>query len=155
MRTGFLAIALLALSASASDLHAQDVRTYAKAAAYEDVKLDLTNAIASRGLAIEFNGQLGKMLDRTGPDVGSTRQIYSHAEFFSFCSAKYSRRMMEADPLNIGFCPFVVFMYEAADAPGTTVVGYRRPTPRGEDASTKALAEIDALLDGIVKEAVE
>lgn len=155
MRMTTLAVALVALAAPAQGLRAQEVKTYAKVAPYEDVKLDLTNAIASRGLAVDFNGHLGKMLDRTGPDVGSTRQIYTHAEFFSFCSAKYSRRMMEADPLNIGFCPFVVFMYEAADAPGTTVVGYRRPTPRGEDASTKALAEIDALLDGIVKEAVE
>ena len=95
------------------------------------------------------------MLDRTGPDVGSTRKIYTNAEFFAFCSARYSRRMMEADPKNIGFCPFVIFMYEAADKPGETVVGYRRPAPRGNEDSVQALAEIDALLDGIVKEAVQ
>jgi len=153
MRIVSFAVALFTLAVPA--LQAQEVRTYTKAAAYEDVKLDLTSAIATRGLAVEFNGQLGKMLDRTGPDVGSTKQIYARAEFFAFCSAKYSRQMMEADPLNIGFCPFVIFMYEAADAPGKTVVGYRRPTPRGDETSTKALAEIDALLDGIAKEAAE
>ena len=155
MRTSILAVALFALAASANVVGAQEVRTHAKMAAYEDVKFDLTNAIASRGLALDFNGQLGKMLDRTGPDVGSTKQIYTQAEFFAFCSAKYSRRMMEADPTNIGFCPFVIFMYQAPDTPGKTVVGYRRPVPRGNEASAKALAEIDALLDDIVKEAVQ
>ncbi|MBX9590192.1 MAG: DUF302 domain-containing protein [Hyphomonadaceae bacterium] len=155
MRTSTFAAAVLALAASASAGGAQEVRIYAKAAPYEDVKLDLTSAIASRGLVVDANGQVGKMLDRTGPDVGSTRQVYTHAEYFSFCSAKYSRRMMEADPVNIGFCPFVIFMYEAPDAPGRTTVGYRRPTPQGNEASRQVLTEIDALLDGIVKEAVQ
>ena len=63
--------------------------------------------------------------------------------------------MMEADAHNIGFCPFVVFLYETADKPGETVAGYRRPTPRGDEASMQILAEIDALLDAIVKDAVQ
>ena len=35
------------------------------------------------------------------------------------------------------------------------MVGYRRLAPVGNEASKKALAEIDALLDGIAKEAVK
>jgi hypothetical protein len=64
--------------------------------------------------------------------------------------------MMEADLGNIAFCPFVVFIYEAANKPGETVVGYRKP-PLGSasEVSKKALADIDALLDGIVKDAVK
>ncbi|HZT48206.1 MAG TPA: DUF302 domain-containing protein, partial [Hyphomicrobiaceae bacterium] len=78
------------------------------------------------------------------------------AEFVTFCSAKLSRAMMEADPANIAYCPYVIFIYEAADRPGETVVGYRRPRPAGSDeASRKALADIDALLDGIVSDAVK
>lgn len=149
----FVATAVLAFAAGAAA--AQEVRNYRKAAAFDDVKFDLTNAITDQGLAIDHVGQLGKMLERTGPDVGSTKQIYKQAEFITFCSARYSRRMMEADPTNIGFCPFVIFIYEAPDKPGETVVGYRRPTPTGNEELRKALADIDALLDSIVKEAVK
>jgi hypothetical protein len=50
----------------------------------------------------------------------------------------------------------VVFIYEAAAKPGETVVGYRRPSVvSSSEASKKALADIDALLDGIVKDAVK
>jgi uncharacterized protein (DUF302 family) len=134
---------------------ADDVRTYAKKASYEDVKFELTNAIVDRGLSIDFTGQIGRMLERTGADVGSTKPLYKQAEFFAFCSAKLSRAMMEADLANVGFCPYVVFIYEAAEKPGETVIGYRRPSSSGSDASKKALAEIDALLDGIIRDAVK
>jgi uncharacterized protein (DUF302 family) len=155
LRMAFAA-AMLAAAALAAPAAAQEVRTYAKQAPYEDVKFELTNAIVGQGLAIDQTGAIGRMLERTGPDVGSTRPLYTHAEFITFCSAKYSRRMMEADPTNIGFCPYVIFIYEAADKPGETVVGYRRPmTAGGSEASKKALADVDALLDAIVKEATK
>jgi uncharacterized protein (DUF302 family) len=155
MRAVILALALTVLVAQAARTETDDVRTYSKAGAYEDVKFDLTNAIAARGLTVDLNGQLNTMLERTGADVGSTKQLYKNAEFFSFCSAVFSRRMMEADPDNIAFCPFVVFLYERAEKAGHVTVGYRRPTARGGEASRKTLAEIDTLLDGIVKEAVQ
>ena len=64
--------------------------------------------------------------------------------------------MMEADLGNIAFCPFVVFIYEAANKPGETVVGYRKLLLASiGEASKKALADIDALLDGIAKDAVK
>jgi len=151
----YAAVAAVAVAALASAAAAQEIRSYAKKSAFDDVKFELTNAIVGRGLVIDYTGQIGKMLERTGADVGSTKPLYAKAEFFTFCSAKLSRAMMEADPANIGFCPYVIFIYEAAGKPGETVVGYRRPVLVGNEASRKALAEIDALLDGIVKEAVK
>lgn len=134
---------------------AQEVRTASRAAAFEDVKFELTNAIIDRGLTVDYTGRIGDMLARTGADVGSAEPLYKHAEFVTFCSAKLSRAMMEADLANVGFCPYVIFIYEAAEKPGETVVGYRRPQPTGSDASRKALADIDALLAGILKDAVK
>jgi hypothetical protein len=151
----FAMLAAVALACLAIGASAQDIRSYAKNAAYDDVKFELTNAIINRGLTIDYTGQIGRMLERTGADVGSTKPLYKQAEFFSFCSAKLSRAMMEAELSNVGFCPYVIFMYEAAGKPGLTTVGYRRLPPTGSDASKKALAEIDALLDGIVKDAVK
>ena len=145
----------LILTVQAGGAAAAELFTKSKAASFDDVKFDLTNAIIDRGLVVDYTGSVAGMLDRTGADVGSTKKLYRHAEYFVFCSAKLSRQMMEADPSNIGFCPFVVFIYERSDKPGEIVVGARPPTPRGDDASRKALAEVDGLLQGIVSDAVK
>jgi uncharacterized protein (DUF302 family) len=128
---------------------------YSKKGGYDDVRFDLQNAIISRGLTVDFNGQISKMLERTGADVGSTKSIYKQAEYFTFCSAKLSRTTMEADPLNVGFCPYVVFIYETAAAPGTIHVGYRRPQLQGSVESKAALEAVERLLDSIAKDAVK
>lgn len=153
---GALAVACIAAGLLSGAARAQEPFTaYAKAAPYDDVRFELHNAIIGRGLVIDFNGQVSDMLERTGADVGSTRPVYRKAEYFTFCSAKLSRSAMEVDPVNAGFCPYVVFIFETAAAPGTTHVGYRRLEPRGSDASRAALAEIDRLLDGIARDAVK
>jgi len=151
-----ISLALLcAVQPAAAQTSETIFRSYKKAAAYEDVKFELNNAIIDKGLALDHTGAIGRMLDRTGADVGSDKAIYKNAEYLSFCSARFSRRMMEADPANIAFCPFIIFIYEEAAQPGTTIVGYRRPPVIGNEASQKALAEIDALLDSIAREATQ
>jgi uncharacterized protein (DUF302 family) len=134
---------------------AAELFTRSKTGSFDDIKFDLTNAVIERGLVVDYTGSVAGMLERTGADVGSTKKLYRQAEYFIFCSAKLSREMMEADPANIGFCPFVVFIYERSDKPGEIVVGARPPTVRGDDASRKALAEVEALLHGIVSDAVK
>lgn len=154
---GLCLAAAVALTAGAgvAPAQAQGLKTYTKKAKLDDVKQDLTDAIVNKGLKIDYNGKIGDMLERTGADVGSSKPIYKGAEFFTFCSAKLSRAMMEADPLNIVSCPYVMFVYESAAKPGEVVVGYRRTIAQGKAASKKALADIDALLDAIAKEAVK
>jgi hypothetical protein len=146
-------MAMMAWSASAA---AQEIRVYTKKAAFDDVKFELSNVIIGRGLTVDYTGQIGKMLERTGADLGASKPLYKQAEFMTFCSAKLSRAMMEADPTNVGYCPYVVFIYETVSSPGEIAVGYRRPmAAAGSDDTRKALADIDALLDGIVKDAVK
>src|SRR5262245_62835808 len=101
------------LLAAMSSVSAQELKTYSKEGGYEDVKFELNDAIIRRGLAVDYTGHINKMLERTGADVGSNKQIYVNAEFVLFCSAKLSRAMVEADPGNLGYCPYVVFLYEA------------------------------------------
>ncbi len=152
-----LAAGALALSAAmVAPAAADDMRLFEKKGAYADVKSDLANAIVNRGLVNDYTGNIGGMLERTGADVGSTKPIYKAAEYMTFCSAKFSRAMMEADPTNMGFCPFVVFVYEPAATPGTVVVGYRAPaSAKGNDATKKVLGEIDKLLESIAKESTK
>lgn len=152
-----LAAGALALTAAmVAPAAADDLRLFEKKGAYADVKSDLANAIVNRGLVNDYTGNIGGMLERTGKDVGSTKPIYKSAEYMTFCSAKLSRTMMEADPTNMAFCPFVVFAYEPADKPGTVVVGYRVPaSAKANDATKKALGEVEKMLESIAKEATK
>lgn len=151
----FSVLALLTGPCLGSPASAEDLKTVVKKASFDDVKFELNNAIIERGLKVDFSGSISQMLDRTGADVGSTRPVYKHAEFMSFCSAKLSRQMMEADAANVAFCPYTVFIYETAAAPGEIVVGYRPFPQPGDEASRAALSEIDKLLTAIIKAAVQ
>lgn len=152
-----LALAFLILMAAVigQPAAAEDLKTAVKKGSFDDVKFELSNAIIERGLRVDFSGSISQMLERTGADVGSTKPIYKHAEFMSFCSSKLSRQMMEADAANVAFCPYTVFIYETAAAPGEIVVGYRPFPQPANEASRAALGEIDKLLAGIIKAAVQ
>ena len=136
---------------------AQDIVTRTKLGTFDDIRFELGNAVIATGVSVQSEGNIASMLSRTAADVGATEVVYNRAEFIAFCSAKYSRAMMEADPTNIAFCPFVVFVYEAKAKPGEIVVGYRRPTVAVSQgaASVKAAAEVDALLAKIIAETVK
>lgn len=150
-----LAAASAALLLGTFAASADQLKTYSKKASFDDVKADVSDAIIGKGLTVDYRGNIGAMLDRTGKDVGSTKQIYKSAEYVTFCSSKLSRAMMEADSGNMGYCPYVVFYYETADKPGEVVVGFRRPGEGKNDAAKKALKDIDDLLDGIVQAATK
>ncbi|MEK9671834.1 MAG: hypothetical protein VW268_04940 [Rhodospirillaceae bacterium] len=126
---------------------------YSVKAKFDDVKFDLENALVSRGFKVDHHGFIGKMLDRTGPDVGDTTPIYKNAEYFVFCSATLSRNALKADRRNIGFCPYVVTIYHTVEDPGTVVVGYRRVDVLGSEGSKKAMEAVNKVLDGIAREA--
>ncbi len=119
---------------------------------YEDVRYDLEDAIVSRGLTVDHISHVSDMLQRTAEVVPGSRQIYIKGEQFQFCSATLSRAAMQADPANITFCPYMVFMYETLNKPGMVHVGFRRLNEIGSEQSIKALAAVNALLKGIVSE---
>ena len=131
------------------------VVTYSKRAKFDDVRDDLKLAIEGKGLVVDYQSFVGRMLERTGRDVGSARKLYADAQAFVFCSALLSRKTMEADLANAALCPYSVMVYATAQDPGTVHVTYRRPwRPDGSAASKAALREVEALLDGIAREAL-
>ena len=131
------------------------IKTYSAKAKLDDVLDDARQAIERRGLVVDHESFVGRMLERTGKDVGSARKLYADARALTFCSAVLSRKTMEADAANLAFCPYSVVVYEAAGEPGTVRVGYRRPwRAEGSAASKAALKEVEALLDGIAREAL-
>jgi uncharacterized protein (DUF302 family) len=131
------------------------VVTYSKRAKFDDVRDDLKAAIEGKGLVIDYQSYVNRMLERTGKDVGSARKLYADAQAFVFCSALLSRKTMEADPANAAHCPYSIMVYATAQDPGTVHVAYRRPwRPDGSAASKAALKAVEALLDGIAREAL-
>ena len=147
MKTPMILAAALLLSVPA--FAGDDVETRSSKSAFGDVAQAVEDAIVNRGYKIDYHGFIGDMLERTAGDVGATKKIYSDAEFFTFCSAVVSRKVMEADAGDIAYCPYVVFVYEAADMPGDVTLGFRR-LPEGG-----ARDEVNTLLSDIVKEASE
>jgi uncharacterized protein (DUF302 family) len=121
---------------------------------YADVRTDLSNAIVNQGLKVDLNGHIGDMLKRTAADIGATGEVYSYAEYFTFCSSKLSRTMMEMDPVNMGLCPYTMFIYERPGG-GEVTVGYKSMPMRGNDKSQASLQAINKLLETILKEATE
>jgi hypothetical protein len=128
------------------------IRLYTVKRDFETVKEDLGIAITNHGLVIDHTSNISAMLERTGKDIGATKQVYGNAGSMQFCTAGVSRRTMEADPSNIAFCPYIIFYYTLPQDPKTVYVGYRRPLSSGPKASRAALREIETLLDAIVKE---
>jgi uncharacterized protein (DUF302 family) len=119
--------------------------TYDYDGSFEDATFAVENAIIGKGLVVDYVSHTGEMLNRTGPDVGSDVEIFKGADVYLFCSAVVSRRVMEADPMNIVHCPYSIFV---ADIEGKVTVGY--PTfPDGP------MQEVQALLDEITKTALD
>jgi hypothetical protein len=131
------------------------VRYSKRGAKFDDVRDDLRLAIEGKGLVVDYESFVNRMLERTGRDVGSARKLYADAQAFVFCSAALSRRTMEADLANIALCPYSIVVYATADDPGTVHVAYqRRSRPDGSAASKAALAAVEKLLDSIAREAL-
>lgn len=118
--------------------------TYPYDGTFEDAAFSVESAIIGKGLVIDYVSHVGEMLSRTGSDVGSDVELFREADIFVFCSAVVSRKVMEADPMNIAHCPYGIFV---ADRGGEILVGYRH-YPEG------AMQEVQALLDEIVNEAL-
>lgn len=132
------------LLASAPALAAQDgYTTYAYDGSFEDAAFSVENAIIGAGLVIDYVSHTGEMLNRTAADVGSNVHLFDAADIFVFCSASLSRKMMEADPMNIAHCPYGIFVM---DRNGAVHIGYRH-YPDG------IMQEVQMLLDDIAQEA--
>ncbi|WP_438990745.1 DUF302 domain-containing protein [Lentibacter sp.] len=138
-----LAACVIATQAAAMD----GIISYTTNQSFEDVVFGLENAILDEGLVIDHVSHTGDMLERTKGDVGSDVTLFEKADIYSFCSAKLSREVMEADPMNVVFCPYDIFVIVSPDTPDQTMVGFRS-YPDG------AMKKIEALLDQIARAAI-
>ncbi|SDL61660.1 DUF302 domain-containing protein [Aliiruegeria lutimaris] len=127
-----------------SPAFAQDMVLTDYDGSFDDATFAVESAIVGQGLVIDYVSHTGEMLARTAADVGSDVKIFEAADIFLFCSAKVSRAVMEADPMNIVHCPYTVYVIEKD---GKVEVGHRS-YPEGP------MQQVEELLSGIVAEAV-
>lgn len=144
------AMLLLPFSALAADQYARVFKTQGE---FEMVRDALQMAIEGKGLVINHTNLIAGMLERTGKDLGATKQVYVAGEQFEFCSAAISRRMMEADPHAMVMCPYIVSVYTLPDDKNV-YLAYRMPPATANAALNQALGEIEQLLDEIVRDAM-
>ena len=111
---------------------------------FDEATFAVESAIVGQGLVIDYVSHVGKMLNRTGADVGSSKEIFKNADIFIFCSAVVSRQVMEADPMNIAYCPYGIFVLENDE--GVSIGHHDYP-----DGPMQA---VENLLQQIVAEAV-
>mgnify|MGYP006302514379 CR=1 FL=1 len=123
-----------------------DIVTYETDLAFGDVAFGLENAILDEGLVIDHVSHVGEMLARTRADVGSDVELFEQADAYGFCSATVSREVMEADPMNIAYCPYHVFIMQKAGEE-TVTIGYRGYPDGPMDA-------VEAMLDRIARAAI-
>lgn len=127
-----------------------------KKANFDDVRENLVMAIENRGVKIDHQSFIADMLARTGRDIGLTKAVYLRGDQIQFCKADLSRAMMEADPRNMAFCPFIFSLYVTPDKPGVVNLAYRKMSNLVRDkASKKALADIEKMMGEIAREAMQ
>jgi uncharacterized protein (DUF302 family) len=129
----------------AGQAHAEPPVIYPYDGSFDDATFSVEDAIVSKGLVIDYISHTGEMLNRTGADLGATKEIFKAADIFLFCSAVVSRKVMEADPLNIAHCPYSIFVFENEDG---VKIGHRN-YPEG------VMKQVQELLSGIVETAVD
>jgi uncharacterized protein (DUF302 family) len=132
---------MLGLTASVA---AQDAILYDYDGSFDDATFAVEDAIVSKGLVIDYRSHTGEMLERTRKDVGSDVVLFDNADVFLFCSAVVSRKVMEADPMNIVHCPYSIFV---ADQDGKVTIGHR-------DYPDGAMQIVEDLLADIAAEAI-
>lgn len=152
MKTLWAAFVLVWMSLSAQAAESYTVLFKAQGS-FVEVRDAVQSSIEGKGLKINHTNQIAGMLERTGKDLGATKQVYEQGEQFEFCSAAISRQMMEADPHAMVMCPYIVSVYTV---PGdkTVYVAYRKPTASKNPALKKALKAVEKLLDEIIRDAL-
>lgn len=130
------------------------IEVFTKTASFEEVRDNLALEVTRRGMALTQTIAINDMLEKTAKDVGAIRPVYVNAEALAFCSPSLGRKLMEANSSNIVYCPLMVSIYVLPEAPKVVNVAYRRIPKGSSTQSQKLFRDVDALVIGIIKDAI-
>lgn len=124
---------------------------YKTEGSFEDVNMDLKDAITERGMVISYTSHAKTMLDRTGPDLGVKNPVYKdEALIHLFCKADLSHKLVQSNPHNISLCPYAMAVYTLTGEEETVYVTFRKPY-----MDDPTYAPINDLLNEIAEEVTE
>jgi len=118
---------------------------------FSDVDKSMRDAILGQGISLAHVLHASDMLKRTGKDFGYDQDVYANAEILEFCSARISQKLARIDPDNIILCPFTISLYTLIKEPDMVYIVYQIPV--GKPGTKKVVAEVVALIQGIIEEA--
>lgn len=151
----YIALVCLAATVQTAMAEGDHMVVFKTRGTFADVKEAVVQAITGRGFVINNVSHVGNMLERTGKDLGGSKKVFLNAEALEFCSATVSRHMMEADPDNIVFCPYIISIFVVPGKPDEVRVAYRKTQMVGSKESQAALKAVNDLLNEIISEAVQ
>lgn len=128
---------------------------YSGEVSFEEAKSGLKFAVGNLGMVISDELHLSEMLDRTGADIGAAKRVFEHAETIAWCSASLSRKMVEAQPTSLVFCPFAISLYTLEGQPDKVYAAYRKPyLGEASDAARAIMEEVEAMYQEVAEAAV-
>ena len=108
--------------------------------------------IARDAIGIQSEESSEAETEKTPPTATET---FTRSEVIEFCSANLSRKMTDADPANVIFCPYSIALYTTTDDPETVHISYLQLSKIGSPNSRAVLEEVEAMLGKIVLDATE
>jgi len=126
---------------------------YSAEAGFGDVKTALMSSITEQGIVISNVLHASRMLNRTGPDLGITENVYLNAQTFEFCKSSLSHTLVAADPANMMACPYAIGIYQLSRQPDTIHLAYRKP--QGVPGSEQVTEQIEKLLQQIIADTLD
>ena len=110
---GLVVAGIFFFFSSATNISAADdsgINIYSSNSEFDDVIFELESELIDRGYKIDYRGYISKMMERTAQDFEGDKSVYKNAQFVTFCSVSLTRSMVKADPNNLAFCPYVIFI---------------------------------------------
>jgi uncharacterized protein (DUF302 family) len=157
LATLLLSLTSLLLLAPAANAETREQRgpmvIYSAEGGYEDAIDALKNAITEQGIVISNVLHASDMLNRTGPDLGITENVYLNASTYEFCSSILSHALVGHDPANMMACPYTIGVYQLSKQPDAIHIAYR--IPQGVPGSEDTTARIQKLVETIITSALE
>jgi uncharacterized protein (DUF302 family) len=122
---------------------------YSVAGNYEEVKIDLVDAIESRGIVISYVAHAASMLQRTSSAVGAVGKAYDRADILLFCKADLTYQLTIKNPHNLALCPYSVSIYTLAGDWENVYLSIRAPVPEVPEYGAVHQLLIDIIDDTI------
>ena len=120
---------------------------------YHDAIEALQSAIVEQGIVLSNVLHASDMLNRTGPDLGITEDVYLNASTYEFCSSILSHALVGHDPANMMACPYAIGVYQLSKQPDRIHMAFR--IPQGVPGSEDTTAKIQQLLETIITSALD